>query len=137
MDRPGDDPPTQKFVPVCAIGASAGGVAALQSLFRLLPVDLGLAYVVILHLNPDEPSALSDVLSVCTRMPVHQVEDGPPLQPNCVYVIPPDRELVIDGDNVAARPFTERRGQRAPIDMFFRSAAAGRGDGVAIILSGA
>ena len=137
MDKIDGNPPTQQFVPVCAIGASAGGVAALQNLFRLLPVDLGLAYVIIVHLNPDEPSALSDVLAVCTRMPVHQVDDGPPLKPNCVYVIPPDRELVIDGNNVTARPFSEPRGHRAPIDMFFRSVAAGRGDGIAMILSGA
>jgi len=62
--------PKQPFVPLCAIGASAGGVTALQSLFRLVPNDLGLAYVVILHLSPDHPSALSEILSVCTRMPV-------------------------------------------------------------------
>ncbi|GEP06694.1 chemotaxis protein CheB [Methylobacterium oxalidis] len=129
--------PSQKFVPVCAIGASAGGVGALQSLFRQVSPELGLAYVVILHLAPDQPSALSEVLSVCTKMPVHQIEDGPTLKPNCIYVIPPDRELVIDGDSVTARPFTEPRGRRAPIDMFFRSIAAARGDGVAIVLSGA
>ncbi len=127
----------QKFVPVCAIGASAGGVPALQNLFRQLPTDLGLAYVVIVHLSPDEPSSLSEILSVCTRMPVHQIEDTPTLKPDCVFVIPPDRELIIDGDSVSARPFTEPRGQRAPIDMFFRSVAAARGDGVAVVLSGA
>lgn len=125
------------FVPVCAIGASAGGVAALQSLFRQLPTDLGLAYVVILHLAPDQPSALAEVLSVCTRMPVYTVEDGSTLERNSVYVIPPDRELVIDGDDVTARPFTEPRGRRAPVDLFFRSIAAARGDGIAVILSGA
>ena len=128
---------SQGFVPVCAIGASAGGVMALQGLFRQLPDDLGLAYVVILHLSPDQPSALSEILSVCTRMPVVQIDDGPTLKPNCVYVIPPDRELVIEGDSVTARPFTEPRGRRAPIDMFFRSIAAARGDGIAVVLSGA
>ncbi len=70
-------------------------------------------------------------------MPVHQVDDTPRLKPNCVYVIPPDRELVIDGDNVTAREFTEPRGRRAPIDMFFRSVAAARGDGMAVVLTGA
>ena len=130
-------PSNQKFVPVCAIGASAGGVEALQSLFRHLPTDLGLAYVVIVHLSPDEPSALGEVLSACTRMPVHQIVDTPTLKPNCVFVIPPDRELVIDGDSITARPFSEPRGRRAPIDMFFRSIAAARGDGVAVVLSGA
>ena len=127
----------EKFVPVCAIGASAGGVAALRDLFRLLPHNLGFAYVVIIHLAPDHPSALSEILAGCTRMPVLQVEDGPTLKPDCVYVIAPDRELVIKGNTVTARSFTEPRGQRAPIDMFFRSVAAARGDGVAVIMSGA
>ena len=125
------------FAPVCAIGGSAGGVAALQSLFRLLPADLGLAYVVILHLAPDHPSTLHEILGACTRMSVLQVTDNPTLRPNCVYVIPPDRELVIDGDHITARPFSEPRGKRAPIDMFFRSIAAARGDGIAIVLTGA
>ena len=70
-------------------------------------------------------------------MPVNQIQDRPTLKPNCVYVIPPDRELVIDGDSVTAREFSEPRGRRSPIDMFFRSVAAARGDGIAIILSGA
>ncbi len=127
----------QTFVPVCAIGASAGGVSALQNLFRQLPTDLGLAYVVIVHLSPDEPSSLGEILSLCTRMPVYQIEDSPTLKRDCVFVIAPDREVVIDGDNISSRPFTEPRGRRAPIDMFFRSVAAARGDGVAIVLSGA
>jgi len=124
-------------IPICGIGASAGGVNALQSLFRNLPNDLGLAYVVILHLAPDQPSAMVDILGSVTNMAVHQVADAPALEPNCVYVIPPDRELVIEGDNVHARPFSEMRGVRAPIDMLFRSLAAARGDGMAVILTGA
>jgi two-component system CheB/CheR fusion protein len=130
-------PIQQAFVPVCAIGASAGGLPALQNLFRQLPPDLGLAYVVIVHLSPDEPSSLSKILSVFTRMPVHQIKENPTLEANRVYVIPPDRELAIEGNSISARPFSEPRGQRAPIDMFFRSIAAARGDGVAIVLSGA
>ena len=125
------------FTPICGIGASAGGVKALQALFRDLPDDLGVAYVVILHLAPDQPSAMSEILDSVTGMSVHQVLDTPELKPNCVYVIPPDRELVIEGDNVHARPFTQPRGRRAPIDMLFRSIAEGRGDGLAIVLTGA
>ena len=125
------------FVPVCSIGASAGGVEVLQNLFRLLPGDLGLAYVVVVHLSPDRPSALHAILAACTPMPVYQVQDGPILQANCVYVIAPDSELVIDGDHVRSRPFTDPRGHRAPIDMFFRSVAAARGDGIAVVLTGA
>ncbi|MEI4196715.1 chemotaxis protein CheB [Roseovarius sp. E0-M6] len=127
---------SKQQVPLCAIGASAGGVNALRSLFRQLPDDLGLAYVVIVHLAPEHPSAMAEILSACTKMPVHQVDDTPELHPNCVYVIPPDRELVIEGDNVTAREFSEPRGRRAPIDMFFRSVAAARGDGLAVVLTG-
>jgi two-component system CheB/CheR fusion protein len=123
--------------PICAIGASAGGLAALQKFFAAIPNDLGLAYVVVVHLSPDHPSQLGDLLAVHTDMPVEQVEDAPKLRPNCVYVIAPDRELTIEGDNVAARPITEPRSRRAPIDLFFRSVAAGRGDGLAVVLSGA
>lgn len=123
-------------VPVCAIGASAGGVQALKEFFRHVPDDLGLAYVVIIHLAPDHPSALSDILGSVTNMKVLEVNDSPELRSNCVYVIGPDRELVIDGDNIAARPFANPRGMRAPIDMFFRSVASARGDGLAVILSG-
>ena len=129
-------PAFQNFVPACAIGASAGGISALQALFQQLPDDLGLAYVVIVHLAPDLPSSLREILSACTRMPVLQVQDSPVLKPNCVFVIAPDSELVIKGNNVSARPFSEPRGKRAPIDMFFRSIAAARGDGVAIVLTG-
>ncbi len=137
MDADQDVVAAQKDgVPVCAIGASAGGVRALTELFKRLPDDLGLAYVVIVHLSPEHPSALAEILATCTKMPVHQVTDGPKLTANCVYVISPDRELVIEGNNVAAREFTAPRGHRAPVDMFFRSVAAARGDGMAVILSG-
>jgi two-component system CheB/CheR fusion protein len=129
-------PPTPSRVPICGIGASAGGLTALKAFFSNVADDLGLAYVVIVHLAPDHPSALSEILSGCTSMDVLQVEDGPSLKPNCVYVIAPDRELVIENDIVSSRPFTEPRGSRAPIDMFFRSIAAARGDGTAFILSG-
>jgi two-component system CheB/CheR fusion protein len=125
------------ITPICAIGTSAGGVEALQKFFQLVPTDLGLAYVAILHLAPDQPSVLGEILSACTRMPVVQVTDSEILRPNAVFVIPPDRELVINGQHIKARPFKEPRGRRAPIDVFFRSIAAGRGDGIAVVLTGA
>lgn len=125
------------YVPICGIGTSAGGVRALQSLFGQLPPDLGLAYVVVLHLAPDYPSQMDEILASVTSMPVHQVTDTPEIRPNCVYVISPDRELVIEGDNVHARPFTQPRGRRTPIDMLFQSIAQGRGDGLAVVLTGA
>lgn len=121
---------------VCALGASAGGVAALTSFFGHVGTDLGLAFVVVVHLAPDHPSVLSEILAAKTDMPVTQIDDTAQLKPNSVYVIPPNRALVIDGDQVTARPFTETSGRRSSIDMFFQSVAAGRGDGIAILLSG-
>lgn len=136
MRRDRSPAPVPQYVPICAIGASAGGVGALRALFRLLPDDLGMSYVVILHVSPDHPSALSQILGSCTKMDVVQVDDQVGMQPNCVYVIPPARELAIDGNDLTARPFAEPHGQRAPIDSFFRSIALARGDGMAVVLSG-
>ncbi|CUH26628.1 Chemotaxis response regulator protein-glutamate methylesterase of group 3 operon [Jannaschia seosinensis] len=119
------------------MGASAGGVKALQQFFEAIDDDLGLAYVVTMHLSPDHESQLSEVLGGRTRMPVYQVSNTPKLEPNCVYVIAPDTKLMIEGNGVRSCPFTEQRGRRTPIDMFFRSIAAGRGDGFAVVLSGA
>ena len=129
--------PAMPQTPICAIGASAGGVAALQDLFRRLPPDLGLAYVVIVHLSPDHPSAMHEILAAATAMPVKLVHDRPTLRPNHVYVISPNGELVIESDRLTLRPFSEPRSHRAPIDMFFRSVASARGDGIAVILTGA
>src|SRR5262245_40620356 len=75
--------------PTVAIGSSAGGVAALQALFERMPVDLGVAFVVVAHLEPNHPSELVPILQRRTTMPVHQVEASEPLKPNAVYVIAP------------------------------------------------
>ncbi len=125
------------YCPIVAIGSSAGGVAALQTLFQSMPIDLGVAFVVVAHLAPGQPSELVNILRRRTSMPVNQVEDKAPLEPNCVYVIAPDRRLQIANGNIASLPFEEPRGKRAPIDQFFRSLAEQHGDGFAIVLSGA
>lgn len=122
--------------PVCALGASAGGLTPLRAFFEKVAPDLGFAFVVVVHLAPDQPSALAEILSGVTRMPVDTVRSGMRLLPNHVYVTPPDHELVIDGDWVRVAPFAEPRGRRNPIDRLFESLADQRGDGVAIVLSG-
>ena len=127
----------EDLTPICALGASAGGIKPLQQFFKAIDPKLDIAYVVIIHLAPDFPSHLSEILSGWTDMPVHQVTDTPEIKPNCVYVIGPDRELVIEGNNIHSRQFKEPRGHRAPIDMMFRSIAAACGDGFAVVLSGA
>ena len=125
-------------VPVCGIGASAGGVEALQQFFRVLPSDLGLAYIVVMHLAPDRHSDLPAIISRWTTMPVVQVadDDRKPLASDHVYVIAPDRQLEITDSSIASAPFEQRGGQRTAIDLFFRSLAAMHGDGFAVVLSG-
>jgi two-component system CheB/CheR fusion protein len=125
-------------ISICGIGASAGGVEALQQFFLAVAPDLGLAYVVIVHLAPDHKSELPAILSRCTTMPVVQVDDSrqEPLQRNHVYVIAPDRKLEITESAIGASPFDQPRGQRTVIDLFFRSLASTHGDGFAVLLSG-
>ena len=137
-ETPGSEPNTTAPVPltIAGIGASAGGVRALQDFFQALPRDTGAALVVVVHLDPNHHSELSRVLASRTQMPVQEVETSAKLEPNHVYVIPPNRELTITDTAVSAEGFKEPRGQRAPIDQFFRSLAK-HGNGIAIILSGA
>jgi two-component system CheB/CheR fusion protein len=121
---------------IVGIGASAGGIPALQAFFEVVPENIGVAFVVVVHLSPEHRSALPAILSARTSMPVEQVTRLVPLRANHVYVIPPDRRLQITDNSVAAVPFDEPRGRRAPIDLFFRSLAEQHGDGFAIVLSG-
>lgn len=122
---------------IVAIGASAGGVQALQTLFERLPDETGAAFVVVVHLDPDRRSELARILTMRTRMPVVEVANRQKLQANCVYVIPPDRRLQLVDHEISAAAFDEPRGHRSPIDLFFRSVAERLGDGFAVILSGA
>src|SRR5262245_23162181 len=125
-------------ITVAGIGASAGGIEALREFFSAVPADVGLAYVVVVHLAPDHESELASILARYPRMKVVEVADGKKVQlePNSVYVIAPDRKLEIGDSTIAASPFAEARERRGAIDMFFRSLAASHGDGFAVILSG-
>ncbi len=135
---PDKNQPSPPPLPVCGIGASAGGVEALQQFFAAVPHDLGVAYVVIVHLAPDHKSELPSILARRTKMTVTQVGDHEKeqLKPNHVYVIAPDRKLEITDTAVGASAFEQPRGQRSAIDLFFRSLAQTHGDGFAVILSG-
>jgi len=124
-------------VTVVGIGASAGGIEALSGFFDDVPPDLGVAFVVIVHLSPDHKSELAAILGRHTRMPVMEVTDEPQqLRRDHVFVIAPDRKLEISDTSVRAMPMTELSERRAAIDLFFRSLAHNYGDGFAIILSG-
>ena len=122
---------------IVAIGASAGGVVALQQFFDSLPDHSGAAFVVVVHLDPERRSELPSILAARTKMPVVQVNQSEKLRADHVYVIPPDRHLEMVDHEISAIQFDEPRGQRAAIDMFFRSVAERLGDGFAVVLSGA
>jgi two-component system, chemotaxis family, CheB/CheR fusion protein len=136
QDRAGSGERSSPKPVTVGIGASAGGIQALQTFFQALPDHTGAALVVIVHLDPYSHSELSRILATRTHMPVVQVEATAKLEANRVYVIPPDRHLQITDHDISAVKFDEPRGQRAPIDLFFRS-LAGKGDGIAVIMSGA
>src|SRR5215813_11770965 len=116
---------------VVTIGASAGGVTALQRFFEAFPEQTGAAFVVVVHLDPDHRSELPQILAGRTRMPVIQVNKTEKLRADHVYVIPPDRRVQLIDHEISPTEFEEPRGKRAPIDGFFRSAAERVGDGIA------
>jgi two-component system, chemotaxis family, CheB/CheR fusion protein len=122
---------------IVAIGASAGGVPALQDFFAAIPPETGAAFIVVVHLDPQHRSELGTILAGRTSMAVVQVETTAKLEANHVYVIPPDRRLEVVDHQLSATHFEEPRGQRLPIDFLFRSVAARLGDGFAVVLSGA
>lgn len=136
---PKSDAPDAPSVPtrIVGIGASAGGLAALEQFFEQVPGDSGLAYVVIQHLAPTEKSLLVELLQRVTTLPVREASARLRIEPNCVYVIPPDRELSVAGGILRSAQPADPRGLRLPIDVLFSSLARDQGDrAIAVILSG-
>jgi two-component system CheB/CheR fusion protein len=126
----------QEFL-IVAIGASAGGLEALEDFFGHMPADAGMGFVVIQHLAPDHKSVLAQLLARYTEMPVKQVQNDNEVLPDRVYVIPPNNTLTINGGVLGLEPPSEPRAQRTPIDSFFSSLAHDRGENaVCIMLSG-
>ena len=129
-------PPSNRFV-IAALGASAGGLEPLETFFRHMPADAGIAFVIIQHLAPDHPTALPQLLARHTGMPVEQATDNTEVAPNQVYVIPPNAVLTIEKGRLVVAAPAEARGARTPIDGFFSSLAEDRGEhAVCIMLSG-
>ncbi len=125
--------------PIVGIGASAGGLAAFEAFFSGMPTDgdPGMAFVLVQHLAPDHKSILTDLIQRYTRMQVFEVEDGMTVQANCAYIIPPGRDMAfLNGRLKLLTPFAAR-GQRLPIDFFFRSLARDQRErAICIVLSG-
>ena len=123
--------------PIVGVGASAGGLDAFTALLRALPPNTGLAFVLVQHLDPTHPSMLSDILSQATKMPVTEVRPETKVQPDHVYVIPPDRSMVIAGGVLKLSSRSQTAGQFRPIDTFLRSLAEDqKHQAIGVILSG-
>lgn len=123
---------------VVGVGASAGGLEALQDLFKSIPDNSGCAYVVIQHLSPDYKSLMSELLSRYTSMEVHVAENDEEVIPNHVYLIPPKKELSIKEGRLILSEQNNVNGINLAIDNFFRSLAKDCGKhAIAIVLSGA
>ncbi len=131
-----DDKKKDDRITVVGIGASAGGLQALQAFFEALPKKTGLAFVVVTHLHPDHESHLAELIQTRTPMPVQQVTSRTDIVPNHVYVIPPNHNIQVTDSHLDVSRFNEPHGHRTPVDDFFRSLAREHNNPVAIILSG-
>lgn len=123
--------------PIVGIGASAGGLEALEHLLGNVPENSGMAYVVVQHLDPTQKGMLPELLQRISKIKVFLVEDRMKVQPNCVYVIPPNKTMsILKGTLYLLEPI-ETRGLRLPIDFFLRSLADDQQEyAIGIILSG-
>jgi two-component system CheB/CheR fusion protein len=123
--------------PVVAMGASAGGLAAFTALLKALPEKSGMAFVLIQHLEPKHESALTILLSKATGMPVAEVSDGLAVEPNHVYVIPPNKCMIIREGTLRLRPRATNSALQRPIDDFCVALAEEQGNrAIGVVLSG-
>lgn len=119
------------------VGASAGGLEALEAFFTPMPADSGMAFIVIQHLSPDYKSMMVELLSKRTAMPVRRAEEGMLVEANSVYLIPPKKNLSIFHGKLLLSESDHSRGINLPIDVFLRSLADDQADkAIGIILSG-
>ena len=119
------------------IGASAGGIEALERLFRNLPTDTGLAFVIVTHLAPDRQSLLPEIVARFTSMPVEPVKSGVTLEPDHVYVMPENALVDVSGGVLQLRKLDPSHRERKPIDILLASLAQDLGEYAAgIVLSG-
>ncbi|MFK0310098.1 CheR family methyltransferase [Pseudomonas sp. NPDC090233] len=123
--------------PVVGIGASAGGLEALQVFFDHLPAENDMAFVLVMHLSPDHDSVIDEILQAHTQMRVQQVTQSCRIQKNCVYISSPGCRLEMTGDQLIVKPAQPAAGMHVAIDLFFRDlACAHQSRAVGIVLSG-
>jgi two-component system CheB/CheR fusion protein len=128
---------TAALFPIVGIGASAGGLEALELFLSNVPPGSGLAFVIVQHLDPTHKGIMPELLQRATSMEVFQVRDRMEVRPDCVYVIPPNRDMSILHGMLHLFEPTAPRGLRLPIDSFLRSLAVDRRErSIGVILSG-
>ncbi len=133
----GDDVPKNDSFPIIGVGASAGGLEALEEFLGAVPKGCGMAFVIVQHLDPTRKGIMPVLLQRMTAMKVAQVKDRTKVRPDCVYVIPPNYNISLLHGVLHLVKLTEPRGLRLPIDFFFRSLAQDQGHhSVGVILSG-
>ena len=133
------DPPDSgsPSFPVVGIGASAGGLSAFKKFFSHMPADSGMAFVLVPHLAPTHESLMVELLARQTTMPVCEAADGMPIEPNRVYIIPPNKYLAIAEGRLQLSTPAKNHGAQTAIDFFFRSLAAEKHErAIGVILSG-
>jgi two-component system, chemotaxis family, CheB/CheR fusion protein len=131
------DTPVEAAIPIVGIGSSAGGLEALTQFLGATPADSGMAFVLVQHLDPTQPSLMAELLQRHTAMPVMQVTDGMQIEANAVYVIAPNSDMALLHGRLHLMVPTAARGRRLPIDFLFRSLAEDQHEkAIGIILSG-
>ncbi len=110
---------------IVGIGASAGGLEALEALFDSMPSETGMAFVVVQHLSPDFKSLMDELLSRHTKISIHRVTDGMHVEANAIYLIPPKKEMIISGGKLLLTDKDPSRSLTLPINVFFRSCSPG------------
>ncbi len=135
---PGPDrPPDGRRTPIAAVGASAGGLQALKTFFEALVPDPGMAFVVLMHPSPEHESSLSEIIGQYTTLSVQTPEGGTTPEANVAYVLPPKKELGIDGGRFRLADAAGHEDQPTVIDTFFGALAADQGENaIGIVLSG-
>ena len=127
---------SELLVPVVGIGASAGGLDAIVQLLEAVPADLGLSYLVVSHLDPRQESHLAPILARRTAMPV-EVASSQTVEPNTVYVLPPDAVMTLDANTLVLSPREENSAKHLPVDLLFESLAHERpARAIGVVLSG-
>jgi two-component system CheB/CheR fusion protein len=127
----------RKSFPIVSIGGSAGAFPAFENFFTHMPSDSGMAFVVVMHLDPNHKGQIADILAGYTAMAVHEALDGIQIEPDHVYVIPPNKDMGIHNRKLLLLNIAKPNGFRQPIDYFFQSLAEDQWNrAVGIVLSG-